>query len=61
MKPHTLEFMQLIENSKDPERAMRIAVGILSRMVAGESLDSIGESYGVPREKLNKLEERANG
>jgi predicted urease superfamily metal-dependent hydrolase len=56
MKPHTLEFMQLIENHKDPEKAMRIAVDIFRRMVAGESLESIGESYGVPPEKIRELE-----
>lgn len=56
MKQHTREFMQLIENSKDPEKAMRIAMDMLSRMAVGESLESIGESYGVPREKLNELE-----
>ena len=55
-KSAKLEFIQFIENSKDPEKAMRIAVDMLSRMAAGESLDSIGASYGVPPEKIRELE-----
>lgn len=45
MKQHTREFMQLIENGKDPGKAAAIAMDILSRCVAGESMGSITVSY----------------
>lgn len=40
------EILRIIRESKDPSKAADIAMDILSRCVAGESMGSITVSYG---------------
>ena len=52
-----MEAINIIERSKDPGRAMMIALDICARLKAGESAASIALSYGVSPEKVKELEE----
>ena len=42
-----MEVIRIIRESKDPVKAMYFALNTLTRLVAGESPDSIMASYGI--------------
>lgn len=46
------ELLEIIRESKDPAKAIIIATDILSRCVAGESMESIAASYGLKLEEV---------
>lgn len=41
------KVINMIRNSKDPGKAMDMAIDILARMEDGECIESIAASYGV--------------
>jgi hypothetical protein len=51
------EAVSIIRKSKDPERAMEIAIDICTRLKDGESAASIAASYGASPEKIRELEQ----
>lgn len=53
------ELLEIIRESKDPAKAIIIDTDILSRCVAGESMESIAASYGLKLEELQKLSDEA--
>lgn len=46
------ELLEIIQKSKDPAKAIATATDILSRCVAGESMESIAASYGLKLEEV---------
>ena len=46
------KVLETIRNSKDPVKALGIAIDVVSRMLMGESHDSIMESYGIELEEV---------
>lgn len=52
MKDQEMSIIERIRSSPDPEKAMQIAVDIVSRVLAGESMESIAASYGVELEGI---------
>ena len=47
MTENEMEMIRIIRNSKDPAKALYIAIDILSRYLAGESPESIMSSSGI--------------
>ena len=47
MTENEMELIRTIRNSKDPAKAMVTAVEMITRFVAGESLEDIAASYGI--------------
>lgn len=54
MTESEIKVVQMIRDSKDPTRAMHTAVDMLTRMVAGESWESICIDYGMEPEEIKK-------
>ena len=46
------ELLQIIQEAKDPGKAIDTAMDILSRYVASESMESIAASYGLKLEEV---------
>ena len=46
------ELLRIIQESKDPGKAIETAMAILSRCVAGERMESIAASYGLKLEEV---------
>lgn len=46
------ELLRIIQEAKDPGKAIDTAMDILSRCVAGESMESIAASYGLKLEEV---------
>ena len=42
-----IELVQMIRDSSDPAKVMQFSLDVLTRMLAGEDLDCIMESYGL--------------
>lgn len=47
MTENELELIRAIRESDDPAKAMETAMDMLSRFVAGESVESIAASYSL--------------
>ncbi len=47
MSKYELELICLIRDSRDPAKAMEIAVDVIQRVLSGESEASIMASYGM--------------
>lgn len=47
MTENEKELLRIIREANDPVKAWTVALDILTRCVAGESLDSIAESHGL--------------
>lgn len=47
MTGNEMEMIRIIRNSKDPAKALYIAIDILSRFLAGETQKSIIASYDI--------------
>lgn len=59
LSPNEREILRIIHESPNPEKTREMLMDIFARSAAGESMDSIAESYGV---ELRKSEgRRKNG
>ena len=47
MTENEKELLRIIREANDPVKAWTVALDILTRCVAGESPESIAESYGL--------------
>lgn len=47
MRECEMELLRVIQEAPNPEKAMNVAMDILSRCVAGEDMESIAASYGI--------------
>ena len=47
MTEYETKLIQSIRNAKDPAKAMVVALDMITRYAAGESLESISASYGI--------------
>ena len=47
MREYDLELLRVIKEYPNPEKAMKVAIDIMSRCVAGEDMESIAASYGI--------------
>lgn len=55
MRECEMELLRVIRESPDQEKAMEVALDIVSRCVAGEEMESIAASYGLSlKEVLQK-------
>lgn len=52
MRECDLELLRVIQEAPNPEKAMNVAMDILSRYVAGEDMESIAASYGISLEEV---------
>lgn len=52
MRECEIELFRVIRESEDPGKAIEIAINILSRCVAGESMESIAAGYGLKLEEV---------
>jgi len=52
MRECDLELLRVIQEAPNPEKAMNVAMDILSRCVAGEDMESIAASYGISLEEV---------
>lgn len=59
MTERAVELICLIRESKDPEKAMDIALDLLTRLLAGKSMESIAASYGVKCDSTNQVAQEA--
>ena len=58
------KIIRLIRESKDPEKAMDIALDLLTRLLAGESIESIAASQGFNWEDIkvwHHMKHKENG
>lgn len=46
------EILRIIHESPDPEKTRKMLMDIFARSAAGESMESIAESYGVELEEI---------
>ena len=47
MTENEMELIRIFREVDDPVKALEVAMDMLTRCVAGESLDSIAESHGL--------------
>ena len=50
----------LIRESKDPDKAMEIALDLATRLLAGKSIESISASHGVNWEEVVACRQKKN-
>ena len=47
MTENEMELIRIFREADDPTKALEVAMDILTRCVAGESIESISTSYGL--------------
>ena len=52
MSKNEIELIRTIRESADPAKAMEMAMTMLARIVAGESMGSVATSYGIGTEEV---------
>lgn len=58
MTENEMEMIRIIRSSKDPAKAMEVALDMLSRCATGESMESIAASYGIMMTADGRFEKR---
>ena len=46
------ELLRVIQESHNPEKALKVALELVQRCVAGEEMESIADSYGLSLEEV---------
>ena len=46
------ELLRVIQESPNPEKALKVALDIVKRCVTGEEMESIAASYGLSLEEV---------
>lgn len=52
MRECEMELLRVIQESPNPEKALKVALDIVQRCVAGEEMESIAASYGLSLEEV---------
>ena len=47
MTENEMELIRILREADDPTKALEVAMDMLTRYVAGESLEDIAASYGI--------------
>lgn len=48
------ELIQCIRQSKDPQKVLQMAADTITRVISGESWESICKDYGIDPEEVKK-------